>query len=184
VRAELNGWCAVRRAWQGCAGWRFSRWPRKRYSLAGARWCGTGASDLAYLAYTMNRRPISLVVAANRATPSGGQRFRTRGIDFHFSSDRGLRLIAWTVGAELCAGFGPGCAPARAKSWSPAQIQMTFIFLLVAAGSVRRSGYCLTGSLPAPALKIPMLRSRNDQIQKVVRKGCRLQSGRVASPEK
>lgn len=69
----------------------------KRYSLAGTRLLQYRDSDVAYLAYTMNQRPISLLVASSsRVTPAGGQRFRAGGIDFHFSSDRGLRLITWT----------------------------------------------------------------------------------------
>ncbi|HVW87768.1 MAG TPA: zf-HC2 domain-containing protein [Bryobacteraceae bacterium] len=68
----------------------------KRYSLAGARLMQYRDTDVAYLAYTMNQRPISLLVAsADRVRPAGGQTFRTSGIDFHFSSDRGLRLITW-----------------------------------------------------------------------------------------
>jgi anti-sigma factor RsiW len=68
----------------------------KRYSLTGARLLEYRGADVAYLAYTMNRRPISLLVASSRrVTPAGGQTFRTGGIDFHFSSGRGLRLITW-----------------------------------------------------------------------------------------
>ena len=68
----------------------------KRYSLAGTRLLQYRDTDVAYLAYNMNERPISLLVAsAEKVTPSGGQTFRTGGIDFHFSSDRGLRLITW-----------------------------------------------------------------------------------------
>ncbi len=70
---------------------------RKRYSLVGARLLQFRDNDVAYLAYKMNDRPISLLVAsANQVTPTGGQTFRTGGIDFHFASDRGLRLITWT----------------------------------------------------------------------------------------
>jgi anti-sigma factor RsiW len=68
----------------------------KRYSLEGARLLQYGNADVAYLAYRMNRRPISLLVAsANSVHPAGGQTFRTGGLDFHFSSERGLRLITW-----------------------------------------------------------------------------------------
>ena len=68
----------------------------KRYSLAGARLLQYRNTDVAYLAYSMNRRPVSLLVASSaRVTPAGGQTFRTGGIDFHFSSGRGLRLITW-----------------------------------------------------------------------------------------
>jgi hypothetical protein len=53
-------------------------------------------SDVAYLAYNMDQRPISLLVAsAGRVKPAGDQTFRTGGIEFHFSSQRGLRLITW-----------------------------------------------------------------------------------------
>jgi anti-sigma factor RsiW len=70
---------------------------RKRYSLVGARLLQYRDNDVAYLAYKMDERPVSLLVAsANQVTPTGGQTFRTGGIDFHFASDRGLRLITWT----------------------------------------------------------------------------------------
>jgi len=69
----------------------------KKYSLSGARLLQYGNADVAYLAYSMNRRPISLLVtSASQVTPRGGQTFRTGGIDFHFSSERGLRLITWS----------------------------------------------------------------------------------------
>ncbi len=69
----------------------------KKYSLSGARLLQYGNADVAYLAYSMNRRPISLLVtSASEVTPKGGQTFRTGGIDFHFSSERGLRLITWS----------------------------------------------------------------------------------------
>jgi anti-sigma factor RsiW len=69
----------------------------KKYSLSGARLLQYGNADVAYLAYSMNRRPISLLVtSASQVTPRGGQTFRTGGIDFHFSSEHGLRLITWS----------------------------------------------------------------------------------------
>jgi len=69
----------------------------KKYSLSGARLLQYGNADVAYLAYSMNRRPISLLVtSASQVKPGGGQTFRTGGIEFHFSSERGLRLITWS----------------------------------------------------------------------------------------
>jgi anti-sigma factor RsiW len=68
----------------------------KRYSLMGARLLEYQENDVAYLAYRMNQRPISLLVTSSqRVAPEGGQTFRSAGIDFHFSSERGLRLITW-----------------------------------------------------------------------------------------
>jgi anti-sigma factor RsiW len=68
----------------------------KRYSLTGARLLQYRNNDVAYLAYRMNQRPISLLVSSSSGiAPEGGQTFRTGGIDFHFSSERGLRLITW-----------------------------------------------------------------------------------------
>jgi anti-sigma factor RsiW len=65
----------------------------RRWRLAAA----ISAADVAYLAYSMNRRPISLLVtSASQVKPGGGQTFRTGGIEFHFSSERGLRLITWS----------------------------------------------------------------------------------------
>lgn len=69
----------------------------KRYSLMGARLLEYRNNDVAYLAYRMNQRPISLLVASSqKIAPNGGETVRTGRIDFHFSSMRGLRLITWT----------------------------------------------------------------------------------------
>jgi hypothetical protein len=52
--------------------------------------------DVAFLSYTMNDRPVSLLVAsAQGREPNGGELYRSAGLDFHFHSVDGLKLISW-----------------------------------------------------------------------------------------
>jgi anti-sigma factor RsiW len=68
----------------------------KPYHLEGARVMQFDNVDIAYLAYQMDNRPISLLIAsAAGAQPSGDQIHRSGNLDFHFKSDRGLQLITW-----------------------------------------------------------------------------------------
>lgn len=90
----------------------------KRYSLAGARLMQYRGEDVAYLAYEMDHKPISLLISSSsRVTPSGGESYRSGGLTFYFSSEQGLRIISWrdkgltyaqvsdldVKGAESCA---------------------------------------------------------------------------------
>jgi anti-sigma factor RsiW len=68
----------------------------KKYSLSGARLLQYREDDVAYLAYSMNDRPISLLIAsAARIVPSGGDVYRSGGLSFHTTSHKGLRIITW-----------------------------------------------------------------------------------------
>lgn len=68
----------------------------KPYRLEGARVMQFDNEDIAYLAYRMEERPISLLIAsAKRAQPTGDQVYRSGNLDFHFAADRGLQLITW-----------------------------------------------------------------------------------------
>jgi anti-sigma factor RsiW len=68
----------------------------KSYSLVGARVVQFEGQDVAYLAYTMNARPISLLVASSASViPSGGEVYTSGKLAFHFSSEKGLKLITW-----------------------------------------------------------------------------------------
>lgn len=68
----------------------------KSYSLVGARLMQFDGQDVAYLAYTMETRPISLLVSSNaRVMPSGGEAYTSGKLVFHFSSEKGLKLITW-----------------------------------------------------------------------------------------
>ena len=52
--------------------------------------------DVAYLAYTMNERPVSLLVTASeRIVPNGQEVYRSGNLLFHFSAHKGLKLITW-----------------------------------------------------------------------------------------
>jgi anti-sigma factor RsiW len=90
----------------------------KRYSLAGARLMQYRGEDVAYLAYEMDRKPISLLISTSeQLLPSRGESYRSAGLTFHFSTEEGLRVITWkdkglvyaqvsdldVKGAESCA---------------------------------------------------------------------------------
>jgi anti-sigma factor RsiW len=91
---------------------------QKRYALAGARLMQYRGEDVAYLAYEMDRKPISLLISSSsKIVPSGGESYRSGGLTFYFSSEEGLRIISWkdkgliyaqvsdldVKGAESCA---------------------------------------------------------------------------------
>ena len=90
----------------------------KRYTLAGARLMQYRGEDVAYVAYEMDRKPISLLISSSsRIMPSGGESYQSGGLTFYFSSEQGLRIITWkdkgliyaqvsdldVKGAESCA---------------------------------------------------------------------------------
>jgi anti-sigma factor RsiW len=90
----------------------------KRYALSGARLMQYRGEDVAYLAYEMDRKPISLLISSSpRIMPSGGESYQSGGLTFYFSSESGLRIITWkdkgltyaqisdldVQGAESCA---------------------------------------------------------------------------------
>jgi anti-sigma factor RsiW len=69
----------------------------KRYSLVGGRLVQYLDEDVAYLAYEMDHKPISLLIASSaRIVPSGGDKYKSGGLTFHSSSQKGLRMITWT----------------------------------------------------------------------------------------
>jgi anti-sigma factor RsiW len=68
----------------------------KRYALLGARLMQYRGEDVAYLAYEMDRKPISLLISSSsRVMPSGGESYRSGGLTFYFSSQQGLRILTW-----------------------------------------------------------------------------------------
>jgi len=91
---------------------------RKRYTLAGARLMQYHGEDVAFLAYEMDSKPISLLISSSsHITPSAGDSYSSGGLTFYFWSDQGLRIISWkdkgltyaqvsdldVKGAESCA---------------------------------------------------------------------------------
>jgi anti-sigma factor RsiW len=69
----------------------------KRYRLTGARLLQYANSDVAFLAYEMDRTPITLLMTSDPvAAPSGGVVYRSGALTFHFTDRKGLKLIAWT----------------------------------------------------------------------------------------
>jgi anti-sigma factor RsiW len=72
-------------------------WQKKRYTLVGARLVQYLDQDVAYLAYEMDREPISVLISQARLlAPSVGETYRSGGVTFHFSEENGLRMITWT----------------------------------------------------------------------------------------
>jgi anti-sigma factor RsiW len=68
----------------------------KAYRLVGARLLRDDEDDVAFLSYTMNDSPVSLLVAsAEGREPNGGELYRSAGLAFHFHSVDGLKLISW-----------------------------------------------------------------------------------------
>ena len=69
----------------------------KLYKLEGARLVGYKQDYAAYVAYQMQRRPISLVITSNAvARPSGGREIVAKGLTFHFDSINELKVLTWS----------------------------------------------------------------------------------------
>ncbi len=77
---------------------------QKRYTLEGARLLQFGNEDIGYLAYEMDGRPISLLMASSPGTaPRNGEVYRSGDLAFHFQYEKGLRLISWAdAGVNYC----------------------------------------------------------------------------------
>lgn len=70
---------------------------RKPYHLDGGRLVAFGDDYIAYVAYRMEGRPISLLVAsADSARPEGGSEVVSGGLTFHIESVAGLKVITWS----------------------------------------------------------------------------------------
>ena len=68
-----------------------------RYEIRGARLVGFDGGYAAYVAYRMERQPISLVItSASVARPTGGETIPAKGIDFHFETIDGLKVVTWS----------------------------------------------------------------------------------------
>lgn len=69
----------------------------KLYTLEGARLVNFQSDYVAYVAYRMKDRPISLVIAPESvAHPSGGEEIASRGLKFHYNAIDGLKVITWS----------------------------------------------------------------------------------------
>jgi anti-sigma factor RsiW len=69
----------------------------KLYRLEGARLVGFNNDYVAYVAYRIARRPISLVVTSSSvAQPAGGAQVTSKGLVFHYDTIDGLKVITWS----------------------------------------------------------------------------------------
>jgi anti-sigma factor RsiW len=70
---------------------------QKFYTLEGARLVTVGGEYAAYLAYRMDGRPISLLIAsADTVSPSGRDTVTWGHLTFHCESAAGLKVITWS----------------------------------------------------------------------------------------
>jgi len=70
---------------------------RKPYHLDGGRLVAFDDDYIAYVAYRMEGRPISLLVTtADRVRPEGGSEVVSGGLTFHIESVAGLKVITWS----------------------------------------------------------------------------------------
>ncbi|MEN3335959.1 MAG: hypothetical protein V7641_5324 [Blastocatellia bacterium] len=68
----------------------------KLYDLEGGRLVGYQNDYAAYVAYRMQKRPISLLVTSEQTVePSGGEEIVSQGITFHYDSINGFKVITW-----------------------------------------------------------------------------------------
>ena len=68
-----------------------------RYEIRGARLVGFNGDYAAYVAYRMDRQPISLVITSiSAARPAGGETISAKGIAFHFETIGDLKVVTWS----------------------------------------------------------------------------------------
>ena len=68
-----------------------------RYEIRGARLVGFNGDYAAYVAYRMDRQPISLVITSTSvARPAGGETISSKGIAFHFDTIDDLKVVTWS----------------------------------------------------------------------------------------
>ena len=68
-----------------------------RYEIKGARLVGFNGDYAAFVAYQMDRQPISLVITSTSvATPAGGEAITSKGIAFHFETIDSLKVVTWS----------------------------------------------------------------------------------------
>ena len=73
--------------------------PENRYEIRGARLVGFDGDYAAYVAYRMDRHPVSLVITSTSvARPEGGEAVSARGIAFHFETFDNLKVVTWSHG--------------------------------------------------------------------------------------
>ncbi|MBX7222521.1 MAG: zf-HC2 domain-containing protein [Blastocatellia bacterium] len=69
----------------------------KLYSLEGARLVALRNDYAAYVAYRMQKRPITLVVTTSAiAAPEGGEPVVSKGVTFHCDAVNGYKVITWS----------------------------------------------------------------------------------------
>ena len=68
-----------------------------RFEIKGARLVGFGGGYAAYVAYEIDRHPISLVITSTAvAKPAAGHTVSSKGITFHFTRVDGLDVVTWS----------------------------------------------------------------------------------------
>jgi anti-sigma factor RsiW len=69
----------------------------KLYTLEGARLVNYDNEYVAYVAYRMKERPITLVITSDSVVkPTGGEVIPSKGLRFHYNAIGGLKVITWS----------------------------------------------------------------------------------------
>lgn len=69
----------------------------KPYQIVGARLMGFNQDYVAYVAYRLRNRAISLLVTTQKAAqPSGGEQIAWQGLTFHFNAINGWKVLTWS----------------------------------------------------------------------------------------
>lgn len=69
----------------------------KPYQIEGARLVGFKEDYAAYIVYRLNGHPISLLVTTDSvAKPAGGEEIPWQGLQFHFQSVAGWKVLTWS----------------------------------------------------------------------------------------
>jgi anti-sigma factor RsiW len=70
---------------------------QKLYSLEGARLVNFKNDYVALVAYQMRQRPITLVITSDNVTkPAGGEQIKAKGLNFHYNSINGFKVMTWS----------------------------------------------------------------------------------------
>jgi anti-sigma factor (TIGR02949 family) len=94
---QISGWFAAKVPFKlELPNYQESSGQEKLYELEGARLVSYGNDSAAYVAYRMQKRPISLLVTSEQTTePSGGEEIVSKNITFHYDSIDGFKVITW-----------------------------------------------------------------------------------------
>lgn len=95
---EISGWFAGKVSFPlTLPNYQEASGQQKLYHLEGARLVNFKNDYAAFVAYQMRQRPITLVVTSDTVTrPAGGEQIRAKGLNFHYNSINGFKVLTWS----------------------------------------------------------------------------------------